>query len=268
MTWRNLIEELDAWAASGEAASLWWRDDDAVEPSAALERLLGLAAAREVPIALALIPARASEALARAMARTPARATPLQHGYAHRNHAPASEKKVELGAHRPAATVLEELARGRARMTELFGAGSAPVLVPPWNRIAGALVPDLVRLGFRGLSAYGPRAAAAPVPGLAQVNCHVDILRWRAPRGFLGEAEALGLLVGRLRARRQGGVDAAEPTGLLSHHEAHDEACWAFLETLLERLAEHPAARFLGAEEVFAEAATSAAGRGPAQVVA
>ncbi len=268
MTWRSLSDELDAWAAAGAAATLWWRDDDAVEPSAALERLLGLAAARDVPIALAVIPARASQALAWTLETARARATLLQHGYAHRNHAPAIEKKMELGAHRPPATVQEELARGRARMTELFGAGSAPILVPPWNRIAEALVPELVRLGFRGLWTYGPRAAAAPVSGLVQINSHVDIMRWGTSRGFLGEAEALGLLAGRLRARRLGEVDAAEPTGLLSHHGVHDEACWDFLETLLGHLADHPAACFLSAGEAFAEPAASGGARGSGRGVA
>ena len=252
MTWRILSEELDAWAAAGRAATLWWRDDDAVEPSAELERLLGLAAARDVPIALAAIPARASEALARGIETAGARVTLLQHGYAHRNHAPATEKKVELGAHRPSAAVLEELARGQARMTALFGSGWAPVLVPPWNRIAEGLIPEVARLGFRGLSTYGARAAAEPVPGLVQINSHVDIMRWDAPRGFLGAAEALDLLTGHLRARRLGEADEAEPSGLLSHHAAHDEACWTFLDELLGRLAEHPAARFVAADEAFA----------------
>ncbi len=267
MTWRILSEELDAWGAAGRVATLWWRDDDAVEPSAALERLLGLAAARDVPIALAAIPARASEALARGIETAGARVTLLQHGYAHRNHAPAAEKKVELGVDRRASAVLEELARGQARMTALFGLGSsglgwAPVLVPPWNRIAEGLVPELARLGFRGLSTYGARAAAEPVPGLVQINSHVDIMRWKVPRGFLGAAEALDLLAGHLRARRLGEADAAEPSGLLSHHRAHDEACWAFLDELLGRLAEHPAARFVAADEAFA--AEPAASRNPA----
>ena len=63
-SWRHLSEELDAWAEAGRSASLWWRDDDAVEPSPALARLLTLASARDLPLALAVIPARASEALA------------------------------------------------------------------------------------------------------------------------------------------------------------------------------------------------------------
>jgi hypothetical protein len=255
-TWRNLTEELDAWGAAGRRATLWWRDDDAVEPGPALARLLELASERDLPLALAVIPLRASEALADALSATTARATLLQHGYAHRNHAPAGEKKAELGAHRPANLVLEQLLRGQGRMTALFGNGWAPVLVPPWNRIAEPLVPALAGLGFVGLSTLGPRAAAVPSPGLVQINTHLDIMHWPAPRGFLGEAEALEILIGQLRARRLGAADAGEPTGLLSHHPAHDEAAWSFLAVLLDRLAGHAAVRFLDAAEAFARTET------------
>ena len=254
-SWRHLSEELDAWAAAGRAATLWWRDDDAVEPSPELARLLTLAEARDLPLGLAVIPARASVALAEWLKAHPARATLLQHGYAHQNHARDGEKKAELGAQRPANVVLEELARGWARMAALFGDSWAPILVPPHNRIAEAVVQGLARLGFQGLSTHGPRAAAEPAPGLVQVNTHLDIMHWPDPRGFLGEAAALEILVAQLRARRLGEADAAEPTGLLSHHPAHDAAAWAFLEALLGRLARHPAARFVEAGEAFARVA-------------
>ncbi len=258
-SWRHLDDELDAWATAGHSATLWWRDDDAVEPSPALARLLALAEARDLPLALAVIPARASEALAQWLKAHPVRPALLQHGYAHRNHAADSEKKAELGAQRPANAVLEELARGRGRMTALFGETWAPVLVPPWNRIAEHLVPELAGLGYRGLSTHGPRAAATPAPGLVQVNTHLDIMHWPPPRGFLGEAESLEVLIAQLRARRLGEADATEPTGLLTHHPAHDEPAWAFLEALLGRLAEHPAARFIEAEEAFARFADAPA---------
>ncbi|MEE9209028.1 MAG: hypothetical protein V3U23_01150 [Kiloniellales bacterium] len=267
-SWRNLSEELDAWAAAGRVATLWWRDDDAVEPGPALARLLALASARDLPLGLAVIPARASEALAEWLKTDPARATLLQHGYAHRSHAADSEKKAELGAQRPANVVLEELARGWGRMTALFGETWAPILVPPWNRIAERLVPELAGLGFRGLSTLGPRAAAEPAPGLVQVNTHLDIMHWPPPRGFLGEAESLEFLVAQLRARRRGEADAAEPTGLLTHHAAHDAAAWAFLEALLDRLAGHPAARFVGAGEAFARVADPPAQEAASQGVA
>ncbi len=261
--WRNLSEELDAWATAGRSATLWWRDDDAVEPSPELARLLALARARDLPLALAVIPARASEALAAWLKVHPARAALLQHGYAHRSHAADSEKKAELGAQRPANAVLEELARGWGRMTALFGDSWTPILVPPWNRIAERLVPELAGLGFQGLSTQGPRAAVLAAPGLVQVNTHLDIMHWPDPRGFLGEAEALEILIAQLRARRLGAADATEPTGLLTHHPAHDAAAWAFLEALLDRLTGHPAARFVEVGEAFARVADP-----PAQEVA
>jgi hypothetical protein len=256
-SWRFLDEELDAWAAAGRCATLWWRDDDAVAPVPELDRLLTLAHARDLPVALAVIPARASQALADWLAAGSARTTLLQHGYAHQNHARIGEKKAELGADRRADMVIEELARGWERMTALFGAAWAPVLVPPHNRIAEGVVQGLAGLGFRGLSTHGPRAANLAAPGLVQVNTHLDIMHWPDPRGFLGEAESLDLLIAQLRARRLGEVDAEEPTGLLTHHPAHDEPAWAFLEALLDRLADHAAARIVGAGEAFAPVAGS-----------
>ena len=145
--WPALIDELDTWHSAGKPATLWWRDDDAVEPGAALDRLLALAAAHEAPLALAVIPARATGTLVRRLGRSGPGVTVVQHGFAHRNHAPPGVKKMELGTHRPVAEVLEELARGRARMDALFGADWLPVMVPPWNRVAPELVDRLAALG-------------------------------------------------------------------------------------------------------------------------
>lgn len=250
--WTELSQELDAWQRSGRRASLWWRDDDAVEPTAALERLLDLARAAEVPLALAVIPVRATPGLAARLARTATPVAVLQHGFAHVNHAAHGEKKIELGAQRPRESVLEELSRGRALLDGLFGDSEGGILVPPWNRIADDLLPDLAGLGYRGLSTFGPRRAAETAEGLPQANTHVDILRWCAPRGFAGESAVLAALTAHLAARRNGTADPAEPTGILTHHLAHDDAAWAFLAAMLRRLSAHLAVGFLGAKEVFA----------------
>ena len=262
-SWREFEQELDAWAEVGLSATFWWRDVDAVEPTAALDRLLALAATQEVPVAAAVVPGRSCAALGRRLAAAANIATPLQHGYLHRNYAPAGERKAELGGHRPSARVCEELMRGSAQMAAIFGPGALPALVPPWNRIAPELIPMLPELGLTGLSTYGARLASAPAPGLIQANAHVDIMRWDAPRGFLGESEALGLFRGHLEARRRAGtgradVDPTEPTGLLTHHLAHDEPAWEFLQRLLPLLARHPAARAITASEVFNTAQNSA----------
>lgn len=250
--WRPLDQELDRWAAAGRKATLWWRDDDAGAPSAALERLLDLAARSGQPLALAVIPDRAEAALAERLSEQPSDIAVLQHGFAHRNHAAEDEKKCELTAPRQRPETPAELQRGQEILKALFGARALPVLVPPWNRIDPEMTAALPALGFNGLSTYKARKQPQPQPGLQQVNCHLDILQWRPERRFLGLGEAVALLTDHLRARRDGAADPAEPSGILSHHAVHDEAAWGFLEDLLDRLARHPAVHFMPAADAFA----------------
>ncbi len=137
--------------------------------------------------------------------------------------------------------MIGELARGALALDRLFGRNWTRALVPPYNRIAASLASALPLAGYIGLSTYGPRRPADPA--LSIVNTHVDIIDW-TPRAFLGESAALALIVKHLRARREGRVDADEPTGLLTHHLAHDEGCWNFIDRVLGRLRAHPAVTF------------------------
>ena len=248
--WRGFEDELEAWASEGRRATLWWRDDDAVAPSPALDRLLALRARFGVPLALAVIPGRLDARLAAGLERR-RDVVVLQHGWTHRDHTGAGEKAVELAPGRAPEAVLGELARGFARLGSAFGARFAPVLVPPWNRVAAPLLRSLPGIGFAGLSTFGPRARAEPRPGLRQVNCHVDPVAWRAGRGCRDPRVLAGELAAHLRARREGRCDAGEPTGLLSHHLDHDEAGWAFIEAFLARAAPHPATRWPAADRLF-----------------
>jgi hypothetical protein len=251
--WSGLDRELDVWADAGQAATLWWRDDDAVAPTGQLDRLLAQAegtGGRSVPICLAVIPALARPELAAAIAGR-GMVDILQHGYAHLNHAPSDEKKVELGGHRPVAEVLTELAAGRERMAELFGPAAMAVLVPPWNRIAPAIAAALPTIGLGAISTFGPRPRAGPGPEILEVNTHIDIMDWHDSRRFLGEAAALDQATRHLAARRQGGCDPSEPTGLLTHHLVHDEPAWRFVHDFLNRTLAHRAVRWLNGAEVF-----------------
>jgi hypothetical protein len=151
--WRDLVDEFDRWAEWGWEATLWWRDDDAVAPSPCLERLL--AAAGEVPVALAAIPGLAEQALERAAAAHRG-VFFLQHGWKHVNHAPAGGKKSEFPPERPLAAAKTDLARGRERLAALFGARALPVLVPPWGRRRGC-----ARATFTSISSPGRAAAAS-----------------------------------------------------------------------------------------------------------
>jgi hypothetical protein len=251
--WADLEAELDSWGRAGRSATLWWRDDDAVASTPILQRLLDLAGATAgppVPLALAVIPARADGALAQALGAAD-HAVALQHGYAHANHAAAGGKKAEFGVGRDSSQALEELHGGAQHMQELFGERALPVLVPPWNRIDPALTGRLSDLGIRGLSTYGARTVKTKEDGIIVVNTHVDIINWHEGRRFLGIEGCLRLAIGHLAARREGRVDPSEPTGLLTHHLVHDEDGWSFLSAFLQRTSRHAAVRWMDARQLF-----------------
>lgn len=248
--WSDLERECDAWARQGRVVELWWRDDDAVEDTPALRRLLALAAGR-APVALAVIPARLMPDLAPRLAAEGKSIGVLQHGYDHGNRAAAGAKKSEFPPARPAAEVAEVLAAGRDRLRAAFAERFVPALTPPWNRFDARHLSLLPGLGYRGLTTYLPRTQELAAPGLRQINTHVDVIDWHGTRGFLGLNPTLDLLVGHLAAKRSGKADAAEPTGLLTHHLVHDRETWEFLGAFLDWCAGRPGIRWRGAAELF-----------------
>jgi len=248
----DIARELDLWAEAGRVARFWWRDDDAIAPTPALAKLIELSEAHRIEVALAVIPALAAEALPDALLEREHIAV-LQHGYAHKNHAASNSKSVECGGERPTAQVLAELAEGGRLLKKLFGPRAESILAVPWNRIERRVLDRLSEAGFRGASAYGPRARMSGAPGLVIANAHVDPMNWRQRR-FAGDEKAVSAVLGELRARRTKKVEADEPLGLLTHHLDHDGPFWSFLERLFRVTIAHPAARWITVAEAFAEA--------------
>jgi peptidoglycan/xylan/chitin deacetylase (PgdA/CDA1 family) len=237
-----LEQELDAWSAAGRRAPVWWRDDDLTHRTPAFDRLLELRRRHDVPLALAVIPARARRRLASLLARQRGIVV-WQHGWAHTDRAGPGAASAELGPGRSRLRMAAELLRGRIRLDRIFGRhGWQRVLVPPYNVIAEPLVDLLPMLGYHGLSAgLGPRL---PARAGSIVNAHVDLIDWAVPR-FAGEIATTNALVESLRLRRLGQVDASEPVGIMSHHLAHDDAAWAWLDATLGALVRHPGVRFV-----------------------
>jgi len=224
--WQPLQDELANWRDAGRTADLWLRDDDAVEPSPPLDRLIDLAREFDVPVALAIIPSRTGPALAQRLDREK-HIHPLIHGWSHANHAPPSEKKQELGHHRPRDAVLGDLAMGFARLSELYGEHLAPMLVPPWNRIEPSLLDDLPALGFTGLSAFGHKLASRR--GLTIANTHIDIVDSRAGNACRDHGVLIASLAKELTEAR---IAGGRPVGILSHHLVSDEDAFRFLRDL------------------------------------
>lgn len=239
--WQALALELDHWSAASRTIGLWLRDDDAVAPSAALDRLSDFAERFAAPVLLAVIPLLAEPALATTLRGKPL-LRPCQHGVIHRNHAPPGSKKSEFGAERAATDVDAEIARGWQRLGDLLGDAALPIFVPPWNRIAPDHAARLGALGFAGLSCFRDYRHG-PAGGPRLLNTHVDIIDWhggRVGRPIAAILDELAALLAERRQRETGDIEL----GLLLHHRDHDETAWSTLSDLL-RAVDHPAVRLL-----------------------
>lgn len=239
--WSPLTQELDRWHATGRQLRLWLRDDDAVAPSAALDRLAASAERFGMPVLLAVIPMLAEPALAGALCEKPL-LLPCQHGCWHRNHAPTGAKKSEFGPDRSPHDVDAEIAEARLRLLDLLGDHVLPIFVPPWNRIDGGHAARLPALGFAGLSCFRNHPHGSQ-GGPHLLNTHIDVMDWHGGRTGRRHdeliAETTDLLV-QWRSEPQ----AADTLGLLLHHRDHDETAWTFLDGLLALARDHPAIVF------------------------
>ena len=246
--WSALEHSLSTLDAAGKRARFWWRDDDAIEATSQLDRLIDLSKRFDVPVLLAVIPCDAEQSLANRLESVPL-AVPAVHGFAHVNHAGGDEKKQELGDHRPVDHVLAELFEGRRILESLFGEKLAPVLVPPWNRISPEIVSRLPEKGFKGLSCFGAEDEITPVDGLAIHNTHVDVIDWRGSRGLTSESILLDQV--SKEVDRFVATDSAAPIGLLTHHLVHDGHVWTFIEELIDRISRHEGCSWVGPRDLF-----------------
>lgn len=230
--WSPLEHELRQWR--GRRLPLWWRDDDAVAPTDALEQLVALARSSGLPVHVAVIPSRMQADLT----LPPDATVPVVHGWAHDNHAPVGQKKCEFGTNRPLDERLDEARRGLARMRTAMPV--APMFVPPWNRMGDDMNDGLAEAGYMMVSGFTPRRSAMAAPGLMRINTHLDPIHWRGDRGLVPPDRLIAQLVSDLADRRDGRRDRDEPYGLLTHHLVHDTAIWDFTRDLIRRLMDGP----------------------------
>ena len=241
--WQDLTAALERAEQVGRTVTIWFRDDDAVTVTPALDRLAALARTHRVPVLLAVIPQGADSTLKRFVEAEPLLSV-AQHGLSHTNHAAAGERAREIGGARPVDHVDSDLRTGRDLLRTLFGPNSAEILVPPWNRIDDQLLPGLPGLGYKVLSTFG--SAQPNVPGLLMLPCTLDIIDWRHGRRCHPHQK----LSAKLAALVLDAVETNQPIGLLTHHLAHDEEAWTFLEACLRKLAASPVIRFATARRL------------------
>jgi hypothetical protein len=219
------------------AATIFFRADDVAIPSAKQDQLLQLFARQDTPLCAAIVPAWLNLSRWDTVCRQVHGKHHLfawhQHGWNHRNHQSAGEKKQEFG---PAATSQQKyrnIVRGRDKLVDIIGEHFLPVFTPPWNRLDQDTLHILKELGFRAISRYRS-AKFASLPGLPDLPANVDLhtrkeasadAGWQVFLSELDQALATGL------------------AGLMIHHQRMNAAAFAFLDALLPSIRNHPGIR-------------------------
>lgn len=232
---RSMTKALDRCLDVGIELDFWWRDDDAIEPTAALDDLIGAATASGAPLLLAVIPDPAMPSLFTHVVDI-GEITISQHGFAHINHETRPAKAAELGNARAEEAVLSELSAGKLKLQHYGRDQFAPILTPPWNRISPAIAERRFEIGLPGLSTFGPTDNDP-----YQVNTHLDVIAWRGDRGFIGWGKAMRVVEEEIEARWAGN---RQPFGLLTHHLVHDDGVRAFLDSFFAIASNHSAVRW------------------------
>src|SRR2546426_7937934 len=232
----RLSLELEAWSAARMTAKFWWRDDDAISDTPQLRRLLDVARDVGIAPALAVIPERVDQTLARALAA--ADCAVWQHGWGHHFH-----EAGEFGDGRPLHEMMVDALKGRRALDGLFGASRwQRVFVPPNHMLSMLFKAVMPGLEYLGVSAGDPLTLG--IEHVAEVNAEVDVMDW--PRGTLLSGEAVSaMLVRQLEARRRGAVPAKRPIGVLTHHLAFDDRAWDLVAALFRLIRSHRAVEVL-----------------------
>ncbi|WP_187429394.1 hypothetical protein ROLI_031750 [Roseobacter fucihabitans] len=231
--WSPLRRELALWRGQGLTLPLWWRDDDAVARTPSLDQLARMARKCDLPVHLAVIPARLEPSLIDYIS-VGSPFLPVVHGWAHHNTAPAGLKKAEFGHEREGAA--QELAQALMTLHTAFATTLVRAFVAPWNRLHASYMPTLAALGYEVVSTFSPRNAPYAAPGLRIVNTHIDPIDWRGTRGLRDPEQIIAATLRHLVDRREGRIDNDEPFGYLTHHLVHTPDIWTFSEAFVGEL--------------------------------
>ena len=243
--------ELKLWAKAGRTPVVWWRDDDARSPTGALEQLLALSHRHDAPLTLASIAGPSLPSLVRRLEAEPGVEIAV-HGFRHINRQPEGRGFGEIVPEDDVDWVCAQL---RTAVTTFHRAGAAPTLfVPPWNNLAPQLLAALPDSSLRAVSGFDQLSGTTD--GVARLDTHLDVLRWKDGARFRGAWKFLSRMRRLLAQRRQAG-QWDEPIGLLTHHLDHDRETWLFLERFLAVFPVR-ARRDIMAEPAHAPAALSA----------
>ncbi len=243
--WQTLSEEIQQWQ---QPIPFWWRDDDAIEDSDALQQMLAMAKRFQIPVHLAVIPQRLKHSLnCIKELQHKSDCYVLQHGFDHTSYASPEQRKIELGGTQSITQLTDKLLQGRQILADNFESQYLDILVPPWNRISEELSEKLPAIGYKQLSVLAS-------PKLKEtdflVNVHIDIINWKE-RAFAGEEIVIEKIRQYLAHSRTQNLKNFKPCGIMTHHLDHDPQCWQFLDKFFTFCQQHSQLQWLSGEDLF-----------------
>jgi hypothetical protein len=219
--------------------TLFVRDDDVDLDEDNLRRLIDLLAELRVPLSLAIVPGllthEAGVYLRNAQRQAPGILELHQHGWMHKNHE-TTGPPAEFGPCRSFDQQLADIAAGQRRLQEVFEDAWYPAFTPPWHACTEDTVRALLALGFEGFSSSVNQVQSlAEEDGLCKVPITLDL-----EFEFQSPAKSVGGIAIRLFEQMAHGCFV----GLLLHHKVMKADSFAWLKSLLARLAEHEGIHF------------------------
>ncbi|MGH9843610.1 MAG: polysaccharide deacetylase family protein [Blastocatellia bacterium] len=222
----------------GAPLNIFFRDDDVDADEESLRRLLRFFGDRETPVNLAIIPGLLTDGAVKLLTDSRSSHSGLfglnQHGWRHVNHE-REGRKCEFGASRGFAEQFDDIARGRARLDDAFGADWFPAFVPPWNRCTEATHQALDRLGYQVFSA---KQGGAPVTGFGfrEISITLDLFNWRGGASLKPAEDIVDDLIAQMSGQ--------QTIGVMLHHKVMGEEVFSFLGPVLDALKQNSIVRF------------------------
>ena len=217
-----------------QTLKVWWRDDDCIEPTKELDKLIKISKENQAPISLAVIPKFCVKELKEVLAPH-SQIEVLQHGIAHLNQASSGQKKCEFPDTLVPEKTSQDIMQGKLKLSTLFAEQFTPIFVPPWNRYSTKHLNLIHKSNFKKISGYGH--SQDPF----YFNTHFDLINWKQGRSLIEENQAIELF--------QEITTLDSTIGLLSHHLVHDQAIWNFIEFLIPFLKGFDNVSFVSAKE-------------------
>ena len=221
-----------------KSVRIWWRDDDIVEDTKELRRLLDFSEKYNVPACRSVIPKHVSKEAINKIKSIDAISI-LQHGYAHTNYAKFGDPLNEFGTDRDLEIQIKEIRQGYIKLKDAFNDQFLPIFVPPWNHISSNTIKRLEEVGFIGISLIGK--TIFNYNGLRNLSVQIDIHSWetKSENSYSVKVRKFSEIfcdLYRILTEKPTYLEKKIDIGILTHSQIMKDKDWKIFKMLIQFL--------------------------------